>query len=75
LRRYGKQRDRARAADFAEDGSQGDPGSSTEFRYARQVQPHPRLGIFVARLDGLLEANRKRPARARLTAQRLFRAD
>jgi predicted transcriptional regulator len=50
-------------------------GSSTEFRYARQVQPHPRLGIFVARLDGLLEANRKRPARARLTAQRLFRAD
>jgi len=26
----------------------------------------------VARLDGLLEANSKRPARERLTAQRLF---
>src|SRR5260370_12788608 len=45
--------------------------SSTEFRYERQVQPQPRLGEFVARLDRLLEANRKRPARDRLTAQRL----
>src|SRR5260370_41421089 len=47
-------------------------GSSTEFRYERRVQPQPRLGEFVARLDGLLEANSKRPARERLTAQRLF---
>ena len=47
-------------------------GSSTEFRYERQVQPQPRLGAFVARLDGLLEANSKRPARERLTARRLF---
>ena len=47
-------------------------GSSTEFRYDRQVQPQPRLGEFVARLDGLLEANSKRPARERLTARRLF---
>jgi transposase len=47
-------------------------GSSTEFRYERQVQPQPRLGEFVGRLDGLLEANSKRPARERLTAQRLF---
>ncbi len=34
--------------------------------------PQPRLGEFVGRLDGLLEANSKRPARERLTAQRLF---
>jgi DNA-binding GntR family transcriptional regulator len=47
-------------------------GSSTEFRYERQVQPQPRLGAFVARLDAMLEANSKRPARERLTAQRLF---
>ena len=47
-------------------------GSSTEFRYERGVQPQPRLGEFVGRLDGLLEANSKRPARERLTAQRLF---
>src|SRR5579863_1784000 len=47
-------------------------GSSTEFRYERQVQPQPRLGAFVARLDAMLEANSKRPARERLTARRLF---
>jgi hypothetical protein len=47
-------------------------GASTEFRYGRQVQPQPRLGAFVGRLDGLLEANSKRPARERLTARRLF---
>jgi transposase len=47
-------------------------GSSTEFRYERLVQPQPRLGTFVARLDAMLEANSKRPARERLTAQRLF---
>ena len=47
-------------------------GSSTEFRYERQVQLQPRLGTFVAQLDGLLEANSKRPARERLTARRLF---
>src|SRR6266404_626711 len=47
-------------------------GSSTEFRYERGVQPQPRLGEFVGRLDGLLEANSKRPARERLTARRLF---
>ena len=46
--------------------------SSTEFRYERQVQPQPRLGAFVARLDAMLEANSKRPARERLTARRLF---
>ena len=47
-------------------------GSSTEFRYERLVQPPPRLGTFVARLDTMLETNSKRPARERLTAQRLF---
>ena len=47
-------------------------GSSTEFRYERQVQPQPRLGEFVARLDGLLEANRNQSARERLTARRLY---
>ena len=47
-------------------------GSSTEFRYERRVQPQPRLGPFVARLDGLLDANSRRPARERLTARRLF---
>src|SRR5262250_894035 len=47
-------------------------GSSVEFRYERQVQPQPRLGAYVARLDGLLGANSKRPARERLTARRLF---
>ena len=47
-------------------------GSSTEFRYERQVQPQPRLGAFVARLDAMLEANSKRPGRERLTARRLY---
>ena len=45
---------------------------ATEFRYERQVQPQPRLGAFVARLDAMLEANSKRPRRERLTARRLF---
>jgi hypothetical protein len=45
---------------------------ATEFRYARRVQPQPRLGSFVARLEVLLEANAKRSARERLTARRLF---
>jgi hypothetical protein len=37
-------------------------GSSTEFRYERRVQPQPRLGPFVARLDAMLEANSVRRA-------------
>src|SRR5882724_13408769 len=64
--------DRARAEDLAKTVRKAIRGSSTEFRYERQVQPQPRLGGFVPRLDGLLEANSKRPARERLTAQRLF---
>ena len=47
-------------------------GWSTEFRYERQVQPQPRLGACVPRLDAMLEANSKRSARERLTARRLF---
>jgi transposase len=43
-----------------------------EFRYERAMQPRPRLGAFVERLDDLLAENVKRPWRERLTAQRLF---
>ena len=46
--------------------------ASGEFCYERQVQPQPRLGAFVERLDAMLEANSKRPRRERLTARRLF---
>ena len=46
--------------------------AATEFRYERRVQPQPRLGPFVARLEALREADAKRPARERLTARRLF---
>src|ERR1700746_327927 len=45
-------------------------GSSTEFRYERQVQPQPRLGAYVARLEAMLAANSQRPARERLDAAR-----
>jgi transposase len=47
-------------------------GGSTEFCYERQVQPQPRLGAYVARLEAMLEANGKRSGRERLTAQRLY---
>jgi transposase len=43
-----------------------------DFRYERTMQPRPRLGAFVERLDDLLAENVKRPRRERLTAQRLF---
>jgi len=36
------------------------------------MQPRPRLGAFVDRLNDLLAENVKRPRRERLTAQRLF---
>jgi hypothetical protein len=39
--------------------------AAIEFRYARRVQPQPRLGSFVAQL----EANAKRPARERLISE------
>ena len=37
-------------------------GSSTEFRYERQVQPRPRLGAFVARLGFDRRAGARREA-------------
>jgi len=43
---------------------------ATEFRYERRIQPQ--LGPFIAQLEEMLEANAKRPARERLTAQRLY---
>ena len=42
------------------------------FHYARERQPQPRLGPYVGRLDALLAENATRPARERLTAQRLW---
>ena len=44
----------------------------TERRYERREQPLPRLGPFVAVLEGMLAANAKRPKRERLTYQRMF---
>ena len=38
----------------------------------RRAQPLPRLGPFVAVLDGMLTANASRPKRERLTYQRMF---
>ena len=35
-----------------------------DFRYERTMQPRPRLGAFVERLDDLLAENVKRPRRA-----------
>src|SRR5262249_31794572 len=53
-------------------GRKGVRKPATEFRYERRIQPQPQLGAFVAQLDGMLEANARRPARERLTAQRLY---
>ncbi len=44
----------------------------TEFRYERTRQPRPQLEPFVARLEALLEADAKKPARERLSCVRLF---
>lgn len=45
---------------------------ATAHRYVREEQPCPKLGDFKERLDRLLEEDKKRPKRRRLTAQRLF---
>jgi hypothetical protein len=45
---------------------------TTEFTYERQEQPHPKLGPFIGRLEGLLVENAARPRRERLTLKRLF---
>ncbi len=44
------------------------------FEYRRSRQPRPRLGPYLETLEGWLEAEEKRPARERRTAQRLYEA-
>ena len=44
----------------------------TQFSYERSVQPLPKLGPWVAELDGLLEANERKARRERLTLIRLY---
>jgi transposase len=47
---------------------------ATEFTYAREVQPLPKLGRWKEDLDRLLAANAAKPARERLTLIRMFEA-
>jgi len=47
---------------------------ATEFTYAREVQPLPKLGRRKAELDRLLAANEAKPVRERLTLIRVFEA-
>ena len=47
-------------------------GHETEFKYARGVQPLPKLGDWVAVLAGILEQEAKLPRRERRSTQRLF---
>jgi transposase len=44
----------------------------TEFKYARDVQPSPKLGEWVVALTKILEAEAKLPRRERRSTQRLF---
>jgi transposase len=44
----------------------------TENHYVREEQPCPQLGDFKERVEALLEEDKKRPRRRRLTAQRLY---
>ena len=46
--------------------------AETERHYERREQPRPQLGPFVAALDAMLAVNAVRPARERLSYQRLF---
>ena len=47
-------------------------GGKTEFNYAREVQPAPKLGEWVEVLTGILEKEAKLPRRERRSTQRLF---
>lgn len=47
-------------------------GEETEHRYVRRAQPMPQLGAHAAKLETLLAENAVRPARERLTFQRLY---
>lgn len=49
--------------------SDGEP-----FEYHRRRQPRPKLGPYLATLEGWLEAEEKLPAREQRTAQRMFEA-
>ena len=44
----------------------------TEFKYAREVQPTPKLGVWVEVLTEILEQEAKLPKRERRSTQRLF---
>jgi transposase len=44
------------------------------FEYRRRSQPQPKMGPYLATLEGWLEAEEKLPARERRTAQRLYEA-
>jgi len=44
------------------------------YEYRRKRQPVPKLGAYLATLDGWLELEEKLPARERRTAQRMFEA-
>ena len=47
-------------------------GQQTEFKYARDVQPTPKLGGWVEGLTEILEAESKLAKRERRSTQRLF---
>src|SRR5271163_1701143 len=47
-------------------------GRRTEFKYARDVQPSPKLGVWVAALTEILETESKLAKRERRSTQRLF---
>ena len=47
-------------------------GLRTEFKYARDIQPSPKLGVWVDALTEILEAESKLTKRERRSTQRLF---
>ena len=47
-------------------------GRQTEFKYARDVQPTPKLGVWVEALTEILESESKLAKRERRSTQRLF---
>jgi hypothetical protein len=47
-------------------------GHQTEFKYARDVQPTPKLGVWVEALTEILESESKLAKRERRSTQRLF---
>ena len=47
-------------------------GHQTEFKYARDVQPTPKLSIWVEAVTEILETESKLPKRERRSTQRLF---